>query len=290
MIERMTALIRYGREKARADGIPLGFISVLRIILENLDVWVRKRDYRKSRSPSILIITLPKSGSMFIHNSLARRCGLHPIPTGDHGFPFSVLDELKLKKFAIGCAIDQAHYMPSTKNLSLLKKHHINKIVVHFRDPRQALVSWVHYADKFHTDHDLFAYEDIDIPLDYFEKSFEEKIDIMIELYYPWFVAFVDRWLAYEREDIPKWGIEVRFTEFRKMKNDPDSFFNEICEFYEINQEGLRQNRINPQGAHSHDRKGELEEWRQVFTPDQIRKTSAVITSEMVEKFGWSRP
>ncbi len=288
MIGKLKVLIKYGREKAQADGIMLGLILVFCIILENLDIYVRRLDSRRRKMPSILINTVPKSGSMFIQNSLEVRCGLHSVITGDHGFPYAPLHDLKLKKFAIGCAIDQGHYMPSVKNLTLLKKYCINKIVVHFRDPRQVLVSWVYYADKYNETHNLFAFEDIDIPLDYFGKLFEKKMDIMIDLYYPHFVGFIDSWLSYKRDGVQKWGIEVLITEFRKMKNEPDSFFDEICAFYGIDQFGSHRLNIDSAAAHSHDRKGELEEWRQVLTPDQIMRTSLMITDEMAQRFGWS--
>jgi hypothetical protein len=288
-MNRVNRLIRYGKEKTKADGVLLGLVLVFRILIDNFDSYIRKLEFRKRNIPSILITTLPKSGSMYIQNSLERRCGLHSVVTGEHGFPYSPLNEAAMKKFAIGCAVDQGHYMPSVKNLSLLKKHGINKIVVHCRDPRQALVSWVHYVDKYHSEHNLFDAEDIDIPLDYFEKSFEEKIDIMIELYYPFFVEFVDRWLAYRGEGYSTWGIEVLFTEFKSMKSEPDEFFDRICEFYGIQQVASSQLRQDSTAAHSHDRKGELEEWRQTFNSEQIKKTSAKITDEMFQQFGWSR-
>ncbi len=287
MLGRIKKLLAYRKEKSRSNGVFLSLVIIFQIILDNLDSYIRKRDCRKRKLPSILLITLPKSGSMYIVNTLMGRCGLRPVITGDHGFPFAPIHAPKLKKFALGCAIDQSHYMPTTKNLSLLKKEGIDKFVVHFRDPRQALLSWVHYVDKLHERGIVYWEQDIELPPDYFDKSFEGKADIMIERFYPHLIDFIGRWLSYEKEGVSKWGIGVLFTEFKKMKNAPDSFFEEICEFYGIKHAKPHRNH-NSAGAHSHDRKGELEEWRQAFTADQIKKTSVMITDEMVGKFGWS--
>ena len=257
-------------------------------VLDNLDNFIRKIDYRKRKLPSILLITLPKSGSMYICNSLMGQCGLRPVITGDHTFPFAPIYADKLKKFALGCAIDQAHYMPTTKNLSLLKEEGILKLVVHFRDPRQALLSWVHYVDKLN-DRGIVQWEqDVELPSNYFTKSLEEKTDFMIEHFYPHLVSFISKWLCYERDGVSKWGIEVLFTEFRKMKNTPDYFFEEICKFYNIKLSNLDRN-YNSTSAHSHDRKGEVDEWRKIFTVAQIDRTTAMLNDDILERFVWSK-
>lgn len=286
MLKRLMALVVYAH---KTKGGARGFIYVLRRLLEHLDDYVQRRDFRRRKIPSILLITLPKSGSMYIAHKVTESCRLHSIHTGNYGAPFSSIIDTEIKKFAIGCAVDQEHYLPSVRNLSLLKKHGIDKMVVHFRDPRQALVSWVYYFDKlFQQGRPILGSQDIDIPLDYFEKTFEEKVDIMIQLFYPLFIEYIGGWLAYEREGVPKWGMKVLFTEFGKMKSDPDAFFNEIYDFYGITP-ALSQGRVDVQGVNLHYRKGKLEEWRQAFTADQIDRTSAMITGEMVERFGWKK-
>lgn len=288
MIKQFIKLIQYGRHNARQDGAVIAFLLVLQILLKNLDVFVRKADSRKRGLPSILVSTLPKSGSMYIIATMIYQYRLHPVLTGEHGFPYSPLNNAQMKDFAIGSSIDQGHYMPSVKNLTLLKKYHINKIVVHFRDPRQTLVSWVYYLDKYHQTRNVFETQDIDIPLDYFEKSFAEKMEIMIKLYYSYFIEFIDKWLIYSKEGIDTWGIEVLFTEFKKMKADPEDFFDDIRRFYGMQPVGFDHHN-SPAAAHSHDRKGELDEWQQVLTAEQIRRTSALITDEMSQRFGWRK-
>ncbi len=288
MLNRFMRLVKYGQKKAHEDGVPIALVTVLQILLNGFELWLRRRDAHHRKLPAILVNTLPKSGSMFIVNSLADIYHLHPVCTGEHGFPYSPLNDKEMARFAIGCSIDQGHYMPSVKNLSLLKKHGIDKLVVHFRDPRQALVSWVFYVDKYHEANNLFDIEDIDIPLDYFDRSFEEKMDIMIDLYYPHFIGFIDAWLAYVRDGKDMWGIDVLITEFRQMRNDPSSFFEDIRRFYDL--PAVEYQAIqSPSAAHSHDRKGELEEWREVLTPEQVRRTSAMISDEMVLRLGWCK-
>ncbi|OIQ03339.1 MAG: hypothetical protein COS82_06775 [Zetaproteobacteria bacterium CG06_land_8_20_14_3_00_59_53] len=289
MIDKFVALIRFRRVKAEKEGTLLSLVRVFRIILNKLEGHIREYDFRKRNLPSILLITLPKSGSMFILHSLMGICRSRPLLTGDHGFPFGSIDGDGLKLFAKGCAIDQGHYMPSSKNLFLLKREGIDKVVVHVRDPRQALLSWVHYVDKLHKNNIVFTELDIELPLDYFDKSLEDKIDVMIESWYPHLINFVDGWLRYRREGVSRWGVEVLITEFKKMKNEPGLLFEDIFNFYNIDQSKFPSETINHKGTHSHFRKGESDEWNGVFSAEQVRRTSESITDEMYEEFGWTR-
>jgi len=226
---------------------------------------------------------------MFILHSLMGICRLRSLQTGDHGFPYGSIDGDGLKRFAKGCAIDQGHYMPSSKNLFLLKREGINKVVVHVRDPRQALLSWVHYVDKLHKNNIVYTELDIELPLDYFDKTLEEKIDVMIECWYPHLIGFIDGWLRYQREGVSRWDVEVLITEFKKMKNTPELLFDDIFKFYGIDQSTFPSDVMHHKGTHSHFRKGELDEWNSVFTAEQIRRTSESMTDEMYDEFGWTR-
>lgn len=289
MINKLVALARFRRVKAEKEGTLLSLVRVFRIVLNKLEGYIREFDFRRRKLPSVLLITLPKSGSMFILHSLMGICRLRPLLTGDHGFPYGSIDGDGLRLFAKGCAVDQGHYMPSSKNLFLLKREGIDKVVVHVRDPRQALLSWVHYVDKLHKNNVVYSELDIELPDGYFDLSLEGKIDVMIERWYPHLIHFVGGWLRYRREGVSRWGVEVLITEFKRMKSTPELLFDDIFKFYGIDQSTLPSEAINHRGTHSHFRKGESDEWNSVFTAEQVKRTSKSITDEMYEEFDWTR-
>jgi len=288
MLVRIKNLLVYTKQKARSNGLLLSVVLMFQIILDNLDSYLRKREYRKRKLASVLLITMPKSGSMYVYNILMSRLGLRPVITGDHAFPFAPIDAPALKKFALGCAIDQAHYMPTTKNLTLLANEGIDKLVIHVRDPRQALLSWVHYVDKLNERGIVYWEQDFELPIDYFNKTLEEKIDVMIDCFYPHLIDFINKWISYEAKDSRKYGMKVLFTEFKKMKSNPELFFEDIDKFYNINKV-IPHHNPNNKDAHSHDRKGEVDEWLQVFNAEQINNTTVMITDEIQKRFNWTR-
>ena len=75
------------------------------------------------------------------------------------------------------------------------------------------------------------------------------------------------------------------------MKRNPLDLFKSILEFYDIAlpDSYIRRKTIKPKLGKMHYRKGSLNEWREVFTQEQIEKASNVIPESLFEEFGWER-
>ena len=93
--------------------------------------------------------------------------------------------------FSGGGFVSQNHLAPSPENLQILQ-HFKLKMVLHLRDPRQALLSWIHYLHYITHGNDTseqLLYFTPRTPFGYFELSLSRQIDWQIENYMPQLVA-----------------------------------------------------------------------------------------------------
>jgi hypothetical protein len=71
-------------------------------------------------TPSVLVVSLPKSGSIFIRRALANSLGLKTIDPSPGYFPVDHLSVRAMKILARGGYIGQTHIDPSPLNLNII--------------------------------------------------------------------------------------------------------------------------------------------------------------------------
>ncbi len=244
-----------------------------------------------SGAPTIVLATLPKSGSLFIRNSLVRRLNMTMASVSGDFFPEDLIVPGLLKQIAGGGHVVQTHIPAHELNAALLEQY-LGRVVVHVRDPRQATLSWVHHLDRLQGDADVrdrLRVVQPALPADYFDRNFEQKVQWNLDHHLPNCVRWVRDWVALSESSSR--NLNVCFTTFAKMKHDPDAFFAELLGFY-----GVDPARLSPDDAapdadikKDHFRKGETDEWRRVFTPDQCAQATEAIDADLAERFDWSR-
>jgi hypothetical protein len=98
------------------------------------------------------------------------------------GNQYGLIDQIDVKDahtFSGGGFVSQNHLAPSPENLQILQ-HFELKMVLHLRDPRQALLSWIHYLHYITGGNDgseLLLYFTPRTPAGYFEFSLSRQID-----------------------------------------------------------------------------------------------------------------
>jgi hypothetical protein len=121
----------------------------------------------------ILLNALPKSGTVHMARSLAKILGAGIIHLGNQ---YRLVDQINFKaaeEFSRGGYISPNELSPSSENIELLKYFRL-KMVLHLRDPRQALLEWVHHVDRVtggDTDHPLVLSTVPRPPNSYFQLS-----------------------------------------------------------------------------------------------------------------------
>lgn len=241
-----------------------------------------------SSHPSIFINTLPKSGSLYCRGLLVEQLGLmHQRLAGGY-FPTDMFLEPSMRFFGKGGAIAQEHVPANPINIELANRH-LTHMVIHVRDPRQATLSWVHHLERLRTSaREAHALRLIDpvLPEGYFERSMQEKVQWNLDHHLPACVSWITDWV--DAIDAGQLKTQVLFTRFRKLREDPDGFFAEVFDFHRVNAPDFKTRKADQDMSKEHYRKGSLDEWRSVFTPEQCEQATATMRADLFDQFEWS--
>lgn len=234
----------------------------------------------RERNKIIFLNTLPKSGSLFISHVLTSQTGYPGVRISLSRFHDDYIQEDQIRKFFSLNCITQEHIDASNENVQILEKY-FSKMILHLRDPRQELISWFHHVEKLQTsDYGIWS-QDICPPEDYFIWSLEEKLDWQIENFLPCTIKWIQDWCDVIDSNN---NIKVLVTNFEDMKRNPEEFFIQIADFYELpikqfSIPAFSQNKL-------HQRKGQIDEWKKVLNNRQKERIAKMIPQTLMERFG----
>ena len=242
-------------------------------------------DAGEDRLPSLLITTMPKSGTYYLSSLLSAGLGLSQMIVSNQYFPYDVIYQPKLRRFVRGGRVSQDHFDAGKINVELIARH-AERIVVHLRDPRQALLSHVHYlcSDRFRENEKetlLFIYPQL--PDGFFDMVLDRRIDWGIAQWMPLLVEWVEGWLRVSEAG----PLTVKFTRFEDLIANEQAFVGEVLDFFEIPRQRFGATEI-ALTQELHFRKGEADEWASVFSEAQKRRAAALIPPRLAERFGWT--
>ena len=240
-----------------------------------------------AKKSAILLNTMPKSGSAYVSSSLATILGLSHMQIGNRYALIDQIDPQDALTFSGGGFVSQNHLAPSLENLQILQ-HLGLKMVLHLRDPRQALLSWVYYLDwtsGLSDTNEVLLYVTPRPPSGYFDFSLPRKIDWQIENYLPQLVAWAARWVDIaDSETIP-----ILITHQDDLRTDEKAFFDAILAFYRLSFDYTLPSPPRTMEA-THFRRADPMEWMQTFTPDQAARATTLIPVSLRIRFGWGDP
>lgn len=234
--------------------------------------------------PSIYINTLPKSGSVYIRDTLMKALNLNHLPLAHGYFPYDVLDADPLAAMQHGGRIAQEHVPPLTINLQLLPSF-VPKMILHLRDPRQVLLSWIHFFNRMYKEGHFFTMpRRCPAPdMDYYKWSLDKQIDWTIDHNFPNFIWWIQNWL----DALPKIkDFRVLVTTYDDLIKDEEIFFKKILDFYEIPTKKFIQPKVS-KDANVNFRSGNPDEWRTVLTAEQQKRCTEQMPDIFFEKFSW---
>ena len=238
--------------------------------------------------PPILFATMPKSGSIYIANRLVNAFAAPFCRISLNLFPVDPIIPSWLAAFALGGAVCQEHLDASPRNLELLQRHGVTRLIVHVRDPRQATLSWTHHVETL-TEDAAFLRRRLapSLPADYDGLSFSRKLDWQIGRHLPLLMEWLTPWVA--MVDDAAQGLAVLFTRYEAFRRSEDDFFAELRRFYGIENADFAANPADLTSERFHFRKGRTDEWREVFSEAQRDAAWTRMPSRLNERFGWLR-
>ncbi|MDX1711917.1 MAG: tetratricopeptide repeat protein [Rhodovibrionaceae bacterium] len=250
------------------------------------ELFGRKRDDAKARGlPGMIINTMPKSASESIWNKLAQGLGMAQSHLSIGLFPECCLIPFRLARVAEGGIIAKEHIPASAHNLKLLEEHGLTRMVVHLRDPRQAMLSWVHFVRDDVSMRLMAPIWRRTVPPAHIVKGpLDETVDWCIEHYLPILVDFIDGWRRVAAD--PQSPFQARFLTFEKFRTEPEAYFDEALDILGAPKAGFR---AEAQAETVHLRKGALDEWREVLDKQRQAAAWKQIPADMAEQFGWEK-
>ncbi len=247
------------------------------------------RAARQEATPAILMASLPRSGSVYLFDALTR--GLRkPGHGGAVGgiFPNHTVCQAGMSRvIRLGLAA-HTHLAPSRTNLiELSVRLRLERMLVQVRDPRQALASWFHFMPSVVTELDRTHALHYQLPDEYWCWSTEQQLDWQIEHWLAWVIDWINGWVEATKE--PWFTTKLHFARHEDLAADPRRFFDDILTFYGIERDLFdypsRPSFIGDRNF----RLGATDEWRQLLTPRQVEKASAMIPRALYEQFDWPR-
>jgi hypothetical protein len=227
------------------------------------DMQPRRLAARDRGVPPILIATQPKSGSVFILNTLCQ--GLDCPST--LAVPLEHLDlfgpaPARLDEVAGGGVVCVDHLFANAETLDALRASGISRVGVHLRDPRAATLSWCHnLVDAAYVS--IPRRERIRRRITRSPTSFEA--DYLEWL--PRWCRFQEDWLTVVEVGVP--GLQILLTDFSDLA-DEAVFFAKLLDFFGCESrhfatDVLGQSREVRAG---HFRKGLAREWETVLSAE----------------------
>lgn len=181
------------------------------------------------------------------------------------------------KDYARGGAAYVTHLYPESVNISRLKESGISKVIVHVRDPRQALLSFVHHIDRYPMDFPQLNNDD------YRRLTLNKKIDVVFDEWYPVTVDWIEGWAKAAGE------MDILFSTFEEFRTSPQSVVERYLAYYGGDRSWFDSSTVfsHDEKTDYHFRRGEIDEWRRVFSPEQIERVNGALSEEVRLLFGW---
>lgn len=239
----------------------------------------------------LFLITLPKSGGQYLALSLQKGLGIKQVPLpGSNNISFddvlvvpSVHNGLNSSKDIIVVS----HAYSNDFNRVAITQY-ADKLIVNVRDPRQATLSHIHNLNLIHRQagkEQLLL--SVHLPAKYFLWPLSEQITWQIEKgFFPKAIQFIQGWL--EADEDPNFYPKILFTRYEELVEKPEKYFTKILEFYGFKQSSFDFPETPKFTEKSHYRKGEIDEWKEIFTSEQADKAFSMMPEKVENFLNWS--
>ncbi|MCG8314847.1 MAG: sulfotransferase domain-containing protein [Pseudomonadales bacterium] len=235
---------------------------------------------------SILIISLVQSATTYLRNSLSEVLDI-PVYrrlTGGTWNTEEILYPIALEDIRSNPVVAYTHAHPNSQNFIMLNAA-LDRAILNIRDPRQVLVSIVHFIDA-HVIPKPVYFAAHRFPTSYEQQSFEWKLAYHLENTYPQFIAWIQGWLDAMAGD--ELATDLLLIQHQELKENRVDYFNRIYDFFGIDSNRIAMPDDNPKPGENYYRKADREEWRRMLSSSQINQVNGLMPSEFWERFRWN--
>ncbi|MCH9769302.1 MAG: sulfotransferase domain-containing protein [Gammaproteobacteria bacterium] len=246
-----------------------------------------KYEALRSNIPGLFINTMPKSGSVYLMNTICKGLGFPFLRDflAPGYFPYYYLMPRKIEYILKNQLIRQEHFNASEINIHVLEDLKC-RFILHLRDPRQATLSWVHNCNLLQGRARPHCYNyTIHLPFDgYKDLPLTKQIDWHIETHLKSMAEWLQGWSNY----LDRAKIDILVTHYEDLIKGEEAFFAKVMDFYKI-PKGFFVYSPTHKDPTSHFRKGQADEWQEVFTDKQKARCDEIINEKLLKRFGWHK-
>lgn len=187
----------------------------------------------------LFVAGYPKSGTTWVENFISHLPGYNPrVLGGDQEFlRYHELSPNAFERIPMhGYSAIKTHINPSKRNIDILIKNGINKVLVMYRDPRDIVVSNYYYVlksnpwkpeDPFYADYTKMSKE----------EALTHTLNMVINNYGEW----VQGWKKIANDNS---GIDCLFLRYEDLLNNPRESFEKILSFYGVTLSEIQFNKL----------------------------------------------
>ncbi|MEC8044358.1 MAG: sulfotransferase domain-containing protein [Verrucomicrobiota bacterium] len=246
------------------------------------------KEINGSKKAPILFNTLPKSGTVFINAFLSSLLKSKTILAPINQFPHSTIHWKTIEKLQNRNFFIHGHFSASKNNIEVIKKK-VHKVILHLRDPRQAVYSWYRFIDSNYENTGPYLYN---IPDDYCNFTQDEKYHFFFNDELNTFANWIENWLTIKKEK----NDQILFTTYEKFVDNKHAYYTEILDFLNMethvehimSHENALHNRAKSNKLF-HFREGKKSSWKEQLPTKWINHLNDRISDTLLETFGWLR-
>ncbi|HEX3871504.1 MAG TPA: sulfotransferase domain-containing protein [Pirellulales bacterium] len=277
--------------KSMAQPPPVAELAVTGVSVSQGDIngGVRLRE----QVGPLAIIGLPKCGNQFFARCMQQTLGCEQISFCTTTNMIQQIIPQKLAEFAASPrAVGGQHLPPTTYNLRMLQTAGIDRVVLLFRDPRDAVISWWRHLDR--PDVRDSQWRKILFAAgfqcrNYYDLSASEKLADLIDHMYPAMQRWMSDWSAVVDAPGP---FRFHINLYESFVAEPAAAVRQVLQFFGHDCEPVLPNAgkrnevgIDPE---THLRRGKVGSFRDE-TPSQelIDRLNAQLDRTLAKRFGW---
>jgi hypothetical protein len=256
----------------------------------SLHEFLRRRAFRgRGRDlPPVIVMSLPKSGSIFLTQSLCKALQLRRGRLGSYGFTEPTVQPNAIKRIRGGNMVIQEH-LPASDHVLASLAVLVPGIIVHIRDPRRALISWIgHLNDLLGAQRmiDAYGFAEHVMPDDYLQWDAEQQLDWHITHVLPRLVTWVEGWVR--AKDDPSTRLKIALSTLEELQSDQEKTLRRLLDEIGVSYQddwlklpGPKVGAMNVRRDPSVDRKSK-------YTPAQWERASAMVPAALRQRFNWA--
>ena len=248
---------------------------------------LNKKYQTVSTYPS-LFIALPRSASVYVFHALKNGLNI-PAYGGVMGgaFPNFTICQEGLHNVIASRGISHTHLRASKTNLlEISERFKIRKILVHVRDPRQTILSWLEFLPRIIEQYDPVQAKHYNIPKNYLKFSQKKQLDWLVDNWYNVQVEWINEWVNVYKNH-PWFKTQIHFSTFENLKKNQKVFFNNILDFYSIDKKNFEYPKKPEREGDRNFREGKTNTWKNELDKNQLKRLEKQTPEQLLNFFKW---